>query len=144
MRRSRIVAAVAVIGLLAASTALAADSKKVHQTGNADRDSQTTVELVVIKQGGAPTSVKNVKFRDLLANCASGKERIELRLSGAAKVDAKRKFEKIYGSGKSQIQLKGKIKRDGSRVHASISGTTVKIAGAGRCDVPDTEFTTKR
>jgi hypothetical protein len=145
MGKNRIVVAVAVMGLLAASTAFAAGSKKIPQTGNVDGDSQASVRLVVIKQGGAPKSVKNVKLRDLASNCTNGEARISLRLFGrAARVDAARKFEKTYSDGKSKVKFEGKVKRDGSGVHASISGTTIKIAGAGRCDVPNIEFTTKR
>jgi hypothetical protein len=144
MGKSRIFAAVAVIGLLAASTALAAGSKQVPQTGKVDGDSQASAQLVVIKQGGAPKSVKNLKLKDLLSNCTNGEARISLRLSGAAKVDDNGKFEKTYVDGSTKIKFEGKVKRDSSRVHASISGTTIKITGAGRCDVPNVEFTTKR
>ncbi len=145
MGKRRIVAAVAVVGLLAASTAIAAGSKKVQQTGKVNGDSQASVQLVVIKQGGAAKSVKNVKVKDLSSNCTSGQARITLRLyGGAAKVDARRKFEKTYVYGSSKFKFEGKVKRDGSRVHASIGGKTVEIAGAGRCEVPNIEFTTKR
>ncbi len=145
MRRSRIVSAVVVIGLLAASTALAANSRKVHQAGDVKGDHRASVRLVVITKSGAPKSVKNVRFKKLLLSCPDGKKRVRMRLyGGAAKVNGKRRFKKTYGHGDSQIQLKGRVRRDGSRVHASIKGTTVTIAGVGRCDVPMTEFTTKR
>lgn len=145
MGKSRIVGAVVVTGLLAASSALAADSKKVPQVGDVDGDSHASVELVVISKDGAPKSVKNVRFGNLRSSCPGGRARISMRLFGhAAKVNGKRKFKQTYGEGNSEIQLEGKVKRDGSRVHASVEGTTVNIAGVGRCAVPKTEFTTKR
>ncbi len=141
---SRTVAAVAVVALLAASTAMAAGAKKVHQDGSVKGDSGASVELVVIKSGGVSKSVKNVKLKNLRSSCSDGSVRIKLKLWGAAKVDENRKFEKIYKNGKSKVKLEGRVKRDGSRVHGSIKGTTIRIAGAGRCDVPSVEFTAKR
>jgi len=145
MRRSRIAGAVVLIGLLAASAALAANARKVPQAGGVKGDAQASVRLVVITKSGAPKSVKNLRFKDLLFSCPDGPARVRMRLyGGAARVNAKRKFMKTYGDGNSRIQLKGKVRRDGSRVHASINGTTVRIAGVGRCDVPKIEFTTMR
>ena len=123
---------------------MAAGAKKVHQDGSVKGDSGASVQLVLIKSGGAPKSVKNVKFKNLHSSCSNGAVRIKLKLSGAAKVDQNRKFEKTYKNGNSKVKLEGKVKRDGSRVHGSIKGTTVRIGGAGRCDVPSVEFTTKR
>ena len=144
MVMSRTVAAAAVLLLVVASTAMAASSRKVHQSGSVKGDSGAGVRLVVIKAGGAPKSVKNVKFKNLSSDCSNGKARIRLKLSGAARVDEKRKFETTYKSGKTKVTLEGKVKRDGSRVHGSIKGTTVPISGVGRCEVPSVEFTTRR
>ncbi len=142
--RRRTIAAVLIAGLLATSTAAAAGGKKVKESGSVKGDSGAEVHLVVIKSGGDPKSVKNVTFKNLRTNCSDGTTRIKLKLYGAAKVGENRKFASSYEIGKSKIKLEGKVKRDGSRVHGSIRGKTIKVSGVGRCDVPSVEFTTKR
>jgi hypothetical protein len=144
MRISRTFAAVAAVGLLAAPFAMGAGAKKVHQEGSVKGDSGASAQLVLLKSGSTLKSVKNIRFKDLRTECDSGKARITLKLSGAAKIDENRTFKHTYLDGKSKIKLEGKVKSDGSRVHGSIKGTTIRTDGLGRCDVPSIEFTTKR
>lgn len=142
--RRRTIAAVLIAGLLATSTAAAAGGKKVKESGSVKGDSGAEVRLVVIKSGGAPKSVKHLTFKNLRTNCSNGKARMKMELYGAAKVGENRKFAHTYKLGKDKVKLEGKVKADGSRVHGSIRGKTIKISGAGRCDVPSAEFTAKR
>jgi hypothetical protein len=144
MSVSRIFAAVAVVGLLAASGAVAAGTTKTKQDGKVNGDSKASVRLVVISKAGAPKSVKNLRLRNLKADCTTGKARIKLRLSGAAKVNERRKFANTYRSGTGTVDLSGKVKRDSSRVHATIGHATLQVPGFGACDLPKTEFTTRR
>jgi hypothetical protein len=137
-------AAIAAVGLLAAPFAMGAGAKKIPQDGSVKGDSGASAHLVLLKSGSTLKSVKNVKFKDLRTSCNSGTERITLKLTGAAKIDENRRFKRTYVDGKSKIKLEGKVKSDGSRVHGSIKGTTIRTAGIGRCDVPSIEFTTKR
>jgi len=142
--RRRTIAAVLIAGLLATSTAAAAGGKKIKESGSVKGDSGAEVRLVVVKSGGPPKSVKHVTFKNLRTNCNAGKARIKLELYGTAKVGENRKFAYSYKLGKSTIKLAGKVKADGSRVHGSIKGKTIKVSGLGRCDVPSVEFTAKR
>lgn len=144
MGMSRVIAAAAVVALLATSSALAAGTKRVSQTGSVKGDAAAVVELAVVKADGAPNRVANVRFKHLRTSCSKGTARIKLRLLGTVKVDGDREFANTYGTGKSKVRLEGKVSRDSSRVRGSIEGTTVRIDGAGRCDVPSAEFTTKR
>ena len=144
MRISRMFAAIAALGLLTASVAMGADAKKISQEGSVKGDSGASAQLILLKSGGALKSVKNVKFKDLRTSCDTGTARITLKLSGAAKTDENGNFKRTYKDGKTKIKLEGKVKPDGSRVHGSIKGSTIRTAGIGRCDVPSLEFTTKR
>lgn len=127
--------------LVLAGTALA--NGKAQLSGTVDDDSLATVSLTVAKAGGEPKSVKNVRIKNLLADCDDGETRIELNLSGAAKLDEKRKFEMTYKNDDGKVDLKGKVKADSSKVKGEISGSTIKIAGAGKCEVPNVSFTVK-
>lgn len=143
--RSRIVAAVAVVVLVTASFAMAAGSKKIQQSGSVKGDSGASVQLVLIKSGGAPKSVKNFLFRHLRAKCEGTQTRLDrLKLKGAAKIDDSRKFEQAYDLGTSKVKVEGKAKSDGSRVKGSVKGTTLQVSGAGSCKVPGFDFVTKR
>lgn len=145
MAKVRVAGIVAALALLVASTAIAAGSRKLPQRGSVDGDAKASARLTVIKQGGAPKSVRNVRFKHLRADCRRGATRIELRLSGPAQVDSRRRFEKVYRDGRRhKVTLEGKVRRDGKRVRGEIRGTTIRVDGAGRCDVPSVEFTTKR
>lgn len=127
--------------MVLAGTALADGKSKL--SGEVDGDSLATVSLTVSKHRGAPKSVKNVRIKNLLADCGSGQARIELNLSGAAKLDEKRKFNMTYQNEDGKVKLQGKVKGDSSRVKGEISGSTIKIAGAGKCDVPNAMFVAK-
>ncbi len=124
-----------------AGSALADGKSKL--SGQVDGDSAASVSLAVVKKSGAPKSVKNVRIKNLLADCGSREARIELNLSGAAKLNSKRKFEMVYKNEDGKVKLQGKVKADASRVKGEISGSTIKIAGAGKCDVPNASFVVK-
>ena len=141
MGRGRVGAVVAITSLVLAGSAFAGG--KTQLSGTVDDDSLATVNLTVASTGGAPKSVKNVRIKNLLADCGSADARIELNLSGAAKLDEKRKFDMTYQNDDGKVELKGKVKADSSKVKGEISGSTIKIAGAGTCEVPNAKFTAK-
>jgi hypothetical protein len=142
MGKGRLGAAVALTSLVFATSALA--DGKVTLSGTIEQDSAASVKLTVVKQDRAPKSVKNVRIKNLLANCDNGEARITLNLSGAAKVNSRRKIHMVYADGKSKVVLDGKVKADGSKVVADISGSTVHIDGAGDCKVPNVSFKAKK
>ncbi len=142
MGKGRLGAAVAVASLTFAATAFA--DGKVTLSGPIEEDPAASVKLVVVKQGGAPKSVKNVRIKNLLVNCDNGDARIALSLSGAAKVEERRKIRKVYVDGKSKVVLEGKVKADSTKVVADISGSEVQVDGAGDCKVPNVSFKAKK
>lgn len=142
MGKGRLGAAVALTSLVFAASAFA--DGKVRLSGPVEEDSAASVKLTVIKHGGAPKSVKNVRIKNLLANCEHGEARIELNLSGAAKVDSRRKVHMVYADGDSKVVLDGKVKADSSKVVGAIHGSTVHIDGAGDCKVPNVSFKAKK
>jgi len=142
MGKGRLGAIVAATSLVLAGSALADGKTKL--TGTVEDDALASVSLTVVKQGGGPKSIKNVRVRNLLTDCDEGEARIELNLSGAAKVDSKRKFDMTYSDGQSKVTLSGKVKADGSKVVGELSGSTVEIGDVGECDVPNAEFKVKK
>jgi hypothetical protein len=141
MGRGRVGAVVAITSLVLAGSAFAGG--KTQLSGTVDEDSLATVNLTVASAGGLPKSVKNVRIKNLLAQCGSSEARIELNLSGAAKLDEKRKFDMTYQNDDGKVELKGKVKADSSKVKAEITGSTIQIAGAGTCKVPNVSITAK-
>ena len=125
-----------------AATALA--DRKVTLSGPVEEDPAAKVKLVVVKEDGAPKSVKNVRIKNLLTNCEKGEARIELNLSGAAKLNSRRKFHMNYVDGKSKVVLDGKVREDGKRVVGEISGSTVHVRGSGDCKIPNVSFKAKK
>jgi hypothetical protein len=142
MGKGRLGAAVALASLVCAASAFA--DGKVKLSGTINEDSAASVKLTVVKQDRAPKSVKNVRIKNLLAHCDKGEARIELNLSGAAKLDSHRKFHMTYADGDSKVVLDGKVKADGSKVVADVSGSSVHIDGAGDCKVPNVSFKAKK
>ena len=142
MGKGRMGAIVAVTSLALATSAFA--DGKTRLSGDINGDSLASVNLTVVKQGGGPKAIKNVRIKNLLADCSKGEARIELNLSGAAKLNSKRKFDMTYSDGKSKVTLAGKVKRNSKKVKAKLSGSTVEIAGAGKCDVPNVDFKLKK
>ena len=145
MGRGRVGVIVAVTSLVVAGSAFAGGNGggKTQLSGTVDDDSLTSVNLTVASTGGVPKSVKNVRIKNLLADCGSSSARIELNLSGAAKLDEKRKFDMTYQNDDGKVELKGKVKSNSSKVKGEISGSTIEIAGAGTCQVPNADFTVK-
>jgi 3'-phosphoadenosine 5'-phosphosulfate sulfotransferase len=142
MGKGRLGAAVAVASLTFAATAFAGG--KVTLSGPVEEDPAASVKLVVVKDGGAPKSVKNVRIKNLRTNCERGKARIELNLSGAAKVNDRRKFHMAYVDGKSKVVLDGKVRADSKKVVGEISGSSVHVDGAGDCKIPNRSFKAKK
>ena len=117
---------------------------RVKLTGPIKEDPAAKVKLVVVKDAGAPKAVKNIRIKNLLTNCEKGEARIELDLTGAAKLNSKRKFHMTYVDGKSKVVLDGKVREDSRRVVGDISGSTVRVRGAGDCRIPNVSFTAKK
>ena len=130
------------LALTVASTALAA-SRALPQDGVVFEDRNASVSLVVVKSDGAAKTVKNIRFDDLRMKCGSGRERIDLTLSGKAKPDADGEFTKLYRDGRSKVFVEGKVKRQGRRVVGDVTGSFVRT-NAGKCRVPDVSFRTNR
>ena len=84
------------------------------------------------------------RIKNLLANCDKGEARIELKLSGAAKVNSQRKIHMVYADGKSKVVLDGKVRADSTKVVGEISGSEVHVDGAGDCKVPNVSFKAKK
>lgn len=143
MLKVRIASLTAAICVVATGSALADDSRTISQRGDVSGDARASVRLVVVVADGAPKSVKNVRFKDLRMHCTKGKARVDLNLSGAAKLRADRTFETVYGEGRSRVKLAGKVRRDGRRVAGQLSGRKIRVSGVGRCRVPEVEFVTK-
>ena len=143
MGRGRVGAIVAVTSLVLAGSAFAGGGNRTKLSGTVDNDSLATVKLAVANNEGAPKSVKNVRIKNLLADCGSGEARMELHLSGAAKLDERRKFDMTYKNDDGKVELQGKVKKNSRKVKGKISGSTIKIAGAGKCEVPNAKFVVK-
>jgi len=132
------------VSLMLAGPALGGDARKLTLRGGVEGDAGARARLTVVKRGGEPRSVRNVQLRNLRVDCGDDSTRIKLFLSGAAKLDEGRRFEKTYEDGRSRVKLEGKVRRDGRRVAAQISGSTIEVSGEGRCKVPDRTFIARK
>lgn len=132
----------AVAALLAAP---AMGARVVAQKGVVDGDPEAVVKLAVAKKEGAPSSVRGIRFKDLLAECDTGEEQIALELTGPAPVAADGSFERAYGEEKTGlVRVKGTVSRDGKSVDGELRGTTIESGSAGTCEIPSVSFSTSR
>lgn len=141
MLKTRIGMLMVALSIALTGSALAAGSQRIPQHGKVKGDARASVRLVVIREGGAPKSVKSVKFNDLRMSCSRGPARVDLDLSGTARVRPDRTFAIAYGENK-QVRLKGRVRSDSKRVVAFLRGTSIRTTGAGRCQVPDRKLVT--
>jgi len=144
VRKSRVAVVALGVSLTLAGSALAGDARKLTLRGGVEGDAGARARLTVVKQGGEPRSVRNVQLRNLRVDCGDDSDRIKLLLSGAAKLNDQREFERAYSDGRSTVRLEGKVREDGRRVAAQIRGTSIEVSGSGRCKVPDRTFIARK
>jgi hypothetical protein len=149
MRRTSKLAALTVVALLAlAGVAVAA--KTLKHSGSIVGDPESKVKLAVVKSDGKPRAVRNMRFRNVLADCKQGDRRIDITPDRSpVKLSKRGRFNETYevGSDKSELNVRGRVKRRGKRVTGKLDSEYFTVAtdmGNARCRVVDLAFRTRK